>query len=168
MPVGYTVFRPHIFLFRSRRAISRGSRTKTLPFCTFKARRSLKRICCSICPARNRYVRLILLTTLVLITLRITVLEIEIVWEIPHLQQFGTDDACTQNVLMERRSRQGVSATVEIFIWCFLSQPLYSALRSAMARDAHTVAGWDFDRIIPCHGVSFLNPTIRAELLTFL
>ncbi|KAF8595153.1 hypothetical protein BDV93DRAFT_501488 [Ceratobasidium sp. AG-I] len=24
--------------------------------------------------------------------------------------------------------------------------------RAAMARDAHTVAGWDFDRIIPCHG----------------
>jgi hypothetical protein len=23
-----------------------------------------------------------------------------------------------------------------------------------MARDAKTVAGWDFDRIIPCHGVS--------------
>lgn len=24
----------------------------------------------------------------------------------------------------------------------------------AMKRDAETVAGWDFDRIIPCHGVS--------------
>jgi hypothetical protein len=24
--------------------------------------------------------------------------------------------------------------------------------RSAMARDAKTVAGWDFERIIPCHG----------------
>jgi len=30
--------------------------------------------------------------------------------------------------------------------------PLIDDLESAMKRDAQIVAGWDFDRIIPCHG----------------
>ncbi|KAG8717956.1 hypothetical protein FRC09_013382 [Ceratobasidium sp. 395] len=30
--------------------------------------------------------------------------------------------------------------------------PMMRAHKTAMARDARTVAGWDFDRIIPCHG----------------
>ena len=31
-----------------------------------------------------------------------------------------------------------------------------ATLCRSMTRDAKTVAGWDFDRIIPCHGVRFI------------
>ena len=35
-----------------------------------------------------------------------------------------------------------------------------------MKRDAKTIAGWDFERIIPCHGVRAivaLHPIIRSN-----
>ncbi len=35
-------------------------------------------------------------------------------------------------------------------------------MRREMKRDARTVSGWDFDRIIPCHGVSFLVRCARG------
>ncbi|CAE6499674.1 unnamed protein product [Rhizoctonia solani] len=39
--------------------------------------------------------------------------------------------------------------------------------RNAMSRDAKTVAGWDFDRIIPCHGASiFYARATKPEILT--
>lgn len=38
---------------------------------------------------------------------------------------------------------------------CIFSFLFFFYIRSATERDAKTVMSWDFDRIIPCHGVSF-------------
>jgi hypothetical protein len=53
------------------------------------------------------------------------------------------------------------------------SKPLIVAhtLLSAMRRDAKTVAGWEFDRIIMCHGVSrpsYSLPPQNISFVTFL
>lgn len=35
-----------------------------------------------------------------------------------------------------------------------------------MKKEAREVANWDFDRIIPCHGVCLLFATLHARTLT--
>ena len=56
---------------------------------------------------------------------------------------------------LERNYGQDVSSITILFDAFCLRRNLFSP--SAMGRDAHTVAGWDFDRVIPCHGVCFYS-----------
>ena len=50
---------------------------------------------------------------------------------------------------------------VEQYDWI---QRLDDFLARAMKRDARTVSGWDFDRIIPCHGVSVARLFIFVDI----
>ncbi|CAE6370683.1 unnamed protein product [Rhizoctonia solani] len=76
-----------------------------------------------------------------------TVLEIKVVWEVSVFWQLEAYDAIAQDLFVECRAGQKV-----IFNRSFQLLTSLTCSPSAMSRDAKTVAGWDFDRIIPCHG----------------
>jgi hypothetical protein len=50
----------------------------------------------------------------------------------------------------------GIDKAYELVTFFFKDRSLIFSINfRAMRRDAKTVAGWDFERIIPCHGVRF-------------
>ncbi|GAA5920048.1 hypothetical protein JCM6882_004113 [Rhodosporidiobolus microsporus] len=75
-----------------------------------------------------------------------TVIQADLLFNLPPSEQYSRTSSRSTLPLISAHLKPGTK-THQRFLWHALSKD-----KSEMSRQAKKVAGWDFDRMIPCHG----------------